>query len=119
MIISHVRQYVVNDIFLCFKKSIAAIIKPAVPNVVQFLQEHVQHDIRCIARSTGNNDDEAVRIIHLVLVAIVNNLDQQRGKSILVLFFKLTSAVGTYRLYEKSLHFSNVRKTDKPLSKHG
>ncbi|CAB4041366.1 Hypothetical predicted protein, partial [Paramuricea clavata] len=58
---------------------IAAIIKPPVEDVVQFLKEHIQHDIRCIARSTGNNYDEAVQIIHLVLAGIVNNLGQQGG----------------------------------------
>ncbi|CAB4007286.1 Hypothetical predicted protein, partial [Paramuricea clavata] len=61
--------------------SIAAVIKPPVQDVVQFLKEHIQHDVRCIARSTGNNDDEAVQIIHLVLVNIVNNLGQQGANS--------------------------------------
>ncbi|CAB4034026.1 Hypothetical predicted protein, partial [Paramuricea clavata] len=60
-------------------QSIAAVIKPPVQDVVQFLKDHIQHDIRCIARSTGNNDGEAVQIIHLVLVGIVNNLGQQTG----------------------------------------
>ncbi len=68
--------------FQYFYQSIAAIIKPPVQNVVQFLREHIQHDVRCIARSTGNNDDEAVKIVYLVLVGIVNNLVQQGGKSI-------------------------------------
>ena len=65
---------------LYFKQAIAAIIKPPVQDVVQFLKEHIQHDIRCIARSTGNSDDEAVQLIHLVLVGIVNNLSQLGGK---------------------------------------
>ena len=63
--------------FIC--QSVAAIIKPPVQDVVQFLKEHIQHDIRCIARSTGNSDDEATRLIHLVLVGIVNSMDQQGG----------------------------------------
>jgi hypothetical protein len=65
--------------YQCFNQNIAAVIKPPVQDVVQFLKEHLQHDIRCIARSTGNNDDEAVQIIHLVLAGIVNNLGQQGG----------------------------------------
>jgi hypothetical protein len=68
-----------NKIYQCFNQNIAAVIKPPVHGVVQFLKEHIQHDIRCIARSTGNNDDEAVQIIHLVLAGIVNNLGQQGG----------------------------------------
>ncbi|CAB4005449.1 Hypothetical predicted protein [Paramuricea clavata] len=60
-------------------QNIAAVIKPPVHDVVQFLKEHIQHDIRCIAKSTGNNDDEAMQIVHLVLVGIVNNLGQQGG----------------------------------------
>ena len=56
-------------------------IKPQVPDVVQFLKQHIQHDLRSIARSTGNSDDDAVQLVHLVLVGIVNNFGQQRGKS--------------------------------------
>jgi hypothetical protein len=74
-----VMQYVVNNMFQRFNQGIAAIIKPPVEDVVQFLKEHIQHDIRCIARSTGNNNDEAVQIIHLVLAGIVKNLGQQGG----------------------------------------
>ncbi|XP_028416581.1 E3 ubiquitin-protein ligase RNF213-like [Dendronephthya gigantea] len=58
---------------------IAATVKPAVGDVVQFLKEHIKNDIRCIARNTGHNDVEAEQIIHLVLVGIMNNTDQQRG----------------------------------------
>ena len=65
---------------LYFNQAIAAIIKPPVQDVVQFLKEHIQHDIRSIAQSTGNSDDEAVQLIHLVLVGIVNNLSQLGGK---------------------------------------
>jgi hypothetical protein len=68
-----------NKIYQCFNQNIAAVIKPPVDDVVQFLKEHIQHDIRCIARTTGNNDDEAVQIIHLVLAGAVNNLGQQGG----------------------------------------
>ena len=32
-----------------------------------------------MARTTGNNEDEAVQVIHLVLVGIVNNMGQQGG----------------------------------------
>ncbi|CAB4012406.1 Hypothetical predicted protein [Paramuricea clavata] len=63
--------------FQRFNQSIAAVIKPPVQDVVQFLKEHIQHDIRCIAQCTGKNDDEAVQIIHLLLVRIVSDLDQQ------------------------------------------
>ena len=45
-------------------------------DVVQFLKQHIQHDIRCLARNTGNNGDEAVQIIHLVLVSVVNKLQE-------------------------------------------
>jgi hypothetical protein len=65
--------------FQRFNQSIAAVIKPPVQDVVQFLKEHIQHDIRCIAQCTGKNDDEAVQIIHLVLVRIVSDLDKQGG----------------------------------------
>ena len=61
-------------------QSIAATIKPAVYDVVQFLKEHFQNDIRCIARNTAHNDIEAEQIIHLVLVGIVNNSNQQNGR---------------------------------------
>ena len=60
-------------------QSVAATVKPPVQDVVQFLKEHIHHDIRCIARTTGNNEDEAVQVIHLVLVGIVNSFGQQRG----------------------------------------
>ena len=60
-------------------QSIAAIIKPPVQDVVQFLKEHIHHDIRCIARSTGHNNDEAAQVIHLVLVGIVDSLGQPGG----------------------------------------
>ena len=53
--------------------------KPPVQDVVQFLKEHIQHDVRCIARSTGNSDDEVVQLIHLVLAGIINNMDQPGG----------------------------------------
>jgi hypothetical protein len=72
-------QYVANNVFQRFNQNIAAVIKPPVEDVVQFLKEHIQHDIICIARSTGNNNDEAVQIIHLVLAGIINNLGQQEG----------------------------------------
>ena len=62
-----------------FYQSIAAIIKPPVQDVVQFLKEHIQHDIRCIVRCTGNSDEEAMRLIHLVLVGIVNNMHRRGG----------------------------------------
>ena len=58
-------------------QSVAAIIKPPVQDVVQFLKEHIQYDVRCIAQSTGNSDDEAVQLIHLVLAGIVNNLSEE------------------------------------------
>ena len=65
-----------------FFKGIAAIIKPPVQDVVQFLKEHIHNDIRCIARTIGNNDDEAVQVVHLVLVDIINNV-AHRGKFVL------------------------------------
>lgn len=47
--------------------------------------EHLQHDIGCIARSTGNSDDEAIQIMHLVLVGIINDPGLQQGKLIVCL----------------------------------
>ena len=64
---------------MLYFKSIAAIIKPQVPDVVQFLKDHIENDIRCIARSTDNSDDDAIQLIHLVLAGIVKNLRQQEG----------------------------------------
>ena len=67
-------------------QSIAAIIKPQVQDVVQFLKEHIHHDIRCIARTIDKSEDEAVQVIHLVLVGIVNSLGQLEGRSNAVLW---------------------------------
>ena len=78
-------------------QSIAAIIKPPVQDVVQFLKEHIHHDIRCIARSTGNNDDEAAQVIHLVLVGIVNSLGQPGG---------------TFNIKRKFKPFTDIKKVN-------
>ena len=58
----------------------AALVKPPVTNIVPFLVAHLQHNIRCLAQSTGNNEDDAMQIIHLVLTGIVNRLTDRQGE---------------------------------------
>lgn len=74
-----IRIYALRFLFR-FEQHVISIVKPPVVNVIDFLLAHLQHDIGCLARSSGKNENEAIQIIHLVLTGIINQqLQKQPG----------------------------------------
>ena len=46
--------------------------------MVEFLQNHLDHDIRCLAQATSTNNEEAMMIIHHVLTTVIETENPTR-----------------------------------------
>ncbi|NXM85207.1 RN213 ligase, partial [Oenanthe oenanthe] len=58
-------------------QSLGGMIKPAVRDVVSFLQQHIQEDLAQLIRILGKSVDDTINIVHLVLSSL---LQQQPGQ---------------------------------------
>lgn len=56
-------------------------IKPAVNDVVSFLQQHIQEDLAQLTRILGKSVDDTINILHLVLCSLLQAPQQQPGQS--------------------------------------
>ncbi|NWZ67491.1 RN213 ligase, partial [Acrocephalus arundinaceus] len=61
-------------------QSLGGMIKPAVDDVVSFLQQHVQEDLAQLTRILGKSVDDTVNILHLVLSSLLQAPQQQPGQ---------------------------------------
>ncbi|NWV75052.1 RN213 ligase, partial [Dasyornis broadbenti] len=61
-------------------QSLARMIKPTVPNVVSFLQQHVQEDLAQLTRILGKSVDDTINILHLVLCSLLQAPTQLPGQ---------------------------------------
>ncbi|NXY15970.1 RN213 ligase, partial [Atrichornis clamosus] len=61
-------------------QSLQRMIKPAVHDVVRFLQQHVQEDLAQLTRILGKSVDETINILHLVLSSLLQAPQQQPGQ---------------------------------------
>ena len=54
---------------MCLLQAIVQMINPPIDerNVVNFLVEHLQRDVRVLAASLGRSPDDAILLIHIVL----------------------------------------------------
>lgn len=55
-------------------------IKPAVDDVVSFLQQHIQEDLAQLTRTVGKSVDDTLNIVHLVLSSLLQAPQQQPGQ---------------------------------------
>ncbi|XP_064251966.1 E3 ubiquitin-protein ligase RNF213 isoform X2 [Passer domesticus] len=61
-------------------QSLESMIKPAVDDVVSFLQQHVQEDLAQLTRILGKSVDDTINILHLVLSSLLQTPQQQPGQ---------------------------------------
>ncbi|XP_061866845.1 E3 ubiquitin-protein ligase RNF213 isoform X2 [Colius striatus] len=61
-------------------QSLQKIIKPPVPNPVSFLQRHIQKDLAHLTKILGKSVDDTVNILHLVLISLLEDAQQQPGQ---------------------------------------
>ncbi|XP_058708338.1 E3 ubiquitin-protein ligase RNF213 isoform X2 [Poecile atricapillus] len=61
-------------------QSLGRMIKPAVEDVVSFLQQHVQEDLVQLTRILGKSVDDTISILHLVLSSLLQAPQQQPGQ---------------------------------------
>ncbi|XP_038013112.1 E3 ubiquitin-protein ligase RNF213 isoform X2 [Motacilla alba alba] len=61
-------------------QSLGGMIKPAMDNVVSFLQQHVQEDLAQLTRILGKSVDDTINILHLVLSSLLQAPQQQPGQ---------------------------------------
>ncbi|KAM3660653.1 E3 ubiquitin-protein ligase RNF213 [Ammospiza maritima maritima] len=61
-------------------QSLGRMIKPAVEDVVSFLQQHVQEDLAHLTRILGKSVDDTINIVHLVLSSLLQAPQQQPGQ---------------------------------------
>lgn len=55
-------------------------IRPAVDDVVSFLQQHIQEDLAQLTRTVGKSVDDTLNIVHLVLSSLLQAPQQQPGQ---------------------------------------
>uniref|UniRef100_A0A8C3UM49 RING-type E3 ubiquitin transferase n=1 Tax=Catharus ustulatus TaxID=91951 RepID=A0A8C3UM49_CATUS len=60
-------------------ESLAGMIRPAVDDVVSFLQQHIQEDLAQLTRTVGKSVDDTLNIVHLVLSSLLQAPQQQPG----------------------------------------
>ncbi|KAF4797459.1 E3 ubiquitin-protein ligase RNF213 [Turdus rufiventris] len=61
-------------------QSLGGMIKPAVDDVVNFLQQHIQEDLAQLTRTVGKSVDDTLNIVHLVLSSLLQAPQQQPGQ---------------------------------------
>ncbi|NXO62383.1 RN213 ligase, partial [Phainopepla nitens] len=61
-------------------QSVGEMIKPAVDDVVSFLQQHVQEDLAQLTRILGKSVDDTITILYLVLSSLLQAPQQQPGQ---------------------------------------
>ncbi|NXO11697.1 RN213 ligase, partial [Oriolus oriolus] len=61
-------------------QSLGRMIKPAVDDVVSFLQQHIQEDLAQLTRILGKSVDDTINIVHLVLSSLLQAPQQQPGQ---------------------------------------
>ncbi|KAM7035519.1 E3 ubiquitin-protein ligase RNF213 [Acridotheres tristis] len=61
-------------------QSLGRMIKPAVDDVVRFLQQHIQEDLAQLTRILGKSVDDTINIVHLVLSSLLQAPQQQPGQ---------------------------------------
>ncbi|NWT32971.1 RN213 ligase, partial [Cardinalis cardinalis] len=81
-------------------QSLGRMIKPAVDNVVSFLQQHVQEDLAQLTRILGKSVDDTINILHLVLSSLLQAPQQQPGQW-LVQFDEFLSTKGKRNKWEE------------------
>ncbi|NWT15212.1 RN213 ligase, partial [Vireo altiloquus] len=59
-------------------QSLGSMIKPAVRDVVSFLQQHVQEDLAQLMRILGKSVDDTISILHLVLSSLLQAPQEQQ-----------------------------------------
>uniref|UniRef100_A0A8C3EPZ3 RING-type E3 ubiquitin transferase n=1 Tax=Corvus moneduloides TaxID=1196302 RepID=A0A8C3EPZ3_CORMO len=60
-------------------QSLTMMIKPAVDDVVSFLQQHIQEDLAQLTRILGKSVDDTMNIVHLVLCSLLQAPQQEPG----------------------------------------
>ncbi|KAF2974844.1 hypothetical protein EK904_013645 [Melospiza melodia maxima] len=81
-------------------QSLGRMIKPAVEDVVSFLQQHVQEDLAHLTRILGKSVDDTISIVHLVLSSLLQAPQQQPGQW-LVQFDEFLSTKGKRNKWEE------------------
>uniref|UniRef100_A0A8C5INE1 RING-type E3 ubiquitin transferase n=1 Tax=Junco hyemalis TaxID=40217 RepID=A0A8C5INE1_JUNHY len=81
-------------------QSLGRMIKPAVEDVVSFLQQHVQEDLAQLTRILGKSVDDTINIVHLVLSSLLQAPQQQPGQW-LVQFDEFLSTKGKRNKWEE------------------
>uniref|UniRef100_A0A8C3MIP0 RING-type E3 ubiquitin transferase n=1 Tax=Geospiza parvula TaxID=87175 RepID=A0A8C3MIP0_GEOPR len=81
-------------------QSLGRVIKPAVNDVVSFLQQHVQEDLAQLTRILGKSVDDTINILHLVLSRLLQAPQQQPGQW-LVHFDEFLSTKGKRNKWEE------------------
>ncbi|NXX80133.1 RN213 ligase, partial [Urocolius indicus] len=61
-------------------QSLQRIIKPLVTSPVSFLQRHLQEDLAQLTKILGKSVDDTVNILHLVLISLLKDAQQQPGQ---------------------------------------
>ncbi|NWW58899.1 RN213 ligase, partial [Ifrita kowaldi] len=61
-------------------QSLGKMIKPAVDDVVSFLQQHIQEDLAQLTRILGKSVDDTINILHLVLSSLLRAPQQEPGQ---------------------------------------
>ncbi|NXU35912.1 RN213 ligase, partial [Drymodes brunneopygia] len=61
-------------------QSLGRMIKPAVEDVVSFLQQHIQEDLAQLTRILGKSVDDTISMLHLVLSSLLQAPQQQPGQ---------------------------------------
>ncbi|NXQ37585.1 RN213 ligase, partial [Catharus fuscescens] len=61
-------------------ESLRGMIRPAVDDVVSFLQQHIQEDLAQLTRTVGKSVDDTLNIVHLVLSSLLQAPQQQPGQ---------------------------------------
>uniref|UniRef100_A0A8C3ET01 RING-type E3 ubiquitin transferase n=1 Tax=Corvus moneduloides TaxID=1196302 RepID=A0A8C3ET01_CORMO len=61
-------------------QSLTMMIKPAVDDVVSFLQQHIQEDLAQLTRILGKSVDDTMNIVHLVLCSLLQAPQQEPGQ---------------------------------------
>ncbi|XP_062362182.1 E3 ubiquitin-protein ligase RNF213 [Cinclus cinclus] len=61
-------------------QSLGRMIKPAVDDVVSFLQQHIQEDLAQLTRTLGKSVDDTINVLHLVLSSLLQAPQQQPGQ---------------------------------------
>ncbi|NXG52167.1 RN213 ligase, partial [Psilopogon haemacephalus] len=61
-------------------QSFQIIIKPPVPNLLNFLYQHIQEDLAQLTRIVGKSVDETINLLHLVLCSLLKDPHQHPGQ---------------------------------------